>query len=163
MDATDTRYGSVEPEDGRTRLEFRRTWPDDGGDVWAALTEPERTTRWIGTYQGDRRNGATGTFTMTAEEGSPTEPMTIVECVEPDRLVVDFPGNDWRVELDLVTQRGGTTLIFVQRFADPAAVPDVAAGWHWYLDRLDAEISGTEPPGDWDAFLAEVGPRYGRP
>ena len=162
MDATDTRYGTLEPEGELTRLEFRRTWPDDGDDVWSALTAPERTARWIGTYEGERRTGATGRFAMTAEEGSPTEPLTIVECIEPHRLVLEWPDmNGWRCEIDLVSQRGGTTLIFVQRFADAAAGPAVATGWHWNLDRLDAEISGTEPPTDWDAFVAEVGPRYG--
>jgi uncharacterized protein YndB with AHSA1/START domain len=162
MDATDTRYGTVEPEEGRTRLEFRRTWPDDGDDVWAALTEPERTTRWIGTYEGDRRTGAAGTFRMTFEGDAPPEPMTIVECIEPHRLVLEWPDMDGRrCEIDLVSQRGGTTMIFVQRFDDTAALPAVATGWHWNLDRLDAEISGTEPPADWDAFVAEVGPRYG--
>ena len=161
MDETDTRYGSLVPEDdGRTRLEFRRTWPDDSDDVWAALTAPERTPRWIGRYEGERANGATGTFAMTFEGEAPPEPLTIVECIECHRLVLDL-ANGWRVELDLVSQRGGTTLIFVQRFDDPAAIPDVAAGWHWYLDRLDAEISGSQPPADWDAFLAEVGPHYG--
>jgi uncharacterized protein YndB with AHSA1/START domain len=163
VDSTDTRYGSVETEgDGRTRLEFRRTWPDDADDVWAALTDPERTARWIGTYEGERAPGATGVFTMTAEDDAPIERVTVVECVECHRLVLDWPDNqNWRIELDLVSQRGGTTLIIVQHFADAAAVPGVATGWHWYLDRLDAEISGTEPPRDRDAFLAEVGPRYG--
>ena len=163
MDETDTRYGTVEPEDGGTRLEFRRTWPDDADDVWAALTDPDRTARWIGTYEGERAAGATGRFTMTAEEGAPSEELTVVECTECSRLVLEWPGNGWRVELDLVAQRGGTTLIFVQRLADAAAAPDVAAGWHWYLDRFDAEISGTEPPADWDAFVAEHGGHYGMP
>ena len=164
VDETDTRYGSVTEEPGgRWRLEFRRTWPDDADDVWAALTDPARTVRWIGSYDGERRTGATGRFTMAFEDGAPAEPLTLVECIEPHRLVLEWPENEgWRVELDLVSQRGGTTLIFVQRFTDRAAVPDVAAGWHWYLDRLDAEISGTEPPGEWEAFLAEAGPRYGR-
>ena len=161
VDQTDARDGSVtEESDGRWRLEFRRTWPDDADDVWAALTDPARTVRWIGSYDGERRTGATGSFTMAFEDGAAAEPLTVVECIEPHRLVLDL-ASGWRVELDLVSQRGGTTLIFVQRFADRAAVPDVAAGWHWYLDKLDAEISGTEPPADWDAFLAEVGPRYG--
>ena len=162
MDETDTRYGTVEHQDGgRARLEFRRTWPDDGDDVWAALTDPARTERWIGRYDGERAPGATGAFAMSFEGEAPPEPLTIVECDEPHRLVLDFPGNGWRLEIDLVSQRGGTTLIFCQRFADASAVPDVATGWHWYLDRLDAELGGSEPPGDWDAFLAEVGPHYG--
>ena len=164
VDSTDTRYGTVteEPGGGR-RLEFRRTWPDDADDVWAALTDPDRTVRWIGSYDGERGAGATGTVTMAFEDGAPAERLTVAECVAPSRLVLEWPDTGgWRVELDLVAQRGGTTLIFVQRFADPSGVPDVAAGWHWYLDKLDAEIAGGAPPGDWDAFLAEVGPRYGR-
>lgn len=162
MDQTDTRYASVIPEDGGRRLEFRRTWPVPADDVWAALTDAERTLRWIGRYDGERRPGATGSFTMTFEDGAPTEPLSVVECTELHRLVLEWPDQPgWRVELDLVAQRGGCTLIFVQRFSDPAAVPDVATGWHWYLDKLDAEISGTAPPQDWDAFLAEVGPHYG--
>ena len=162
MDQTETRYGTVAPEDGGgVRLEFRRTWPDDSDDVWAALTEPERTVRWIGTYEGERAAGATGRFTMTAEDGAPSEQLTIVECTEYRRLVLGWPGSGWRGEVDLVAPRGGTTLIFVQRLADAAAAPDIATGWHWYLDKLDAEISGTEPPRAWDAFAAEVGPHYG--
>jgi uncharacterized protein YndB with AHSA1/START domain len=162
MDETDTRYGSVEPEDGGRRLEFRRTWPVPADEVWTALTDPGRTVRWIGRYDGERAPGATGSFTMTFEGEGPAERLRIVECAELHRLVLEWPDQaGWRVELDLVAQRGGSTLIFVQRFADPAAVPDVATGWHWYLDRLDAEISGTEPPSEWDAFVAEVGPHYG--
>lgn len=163
MDETDSRHGSITVEtDGRHRLEFRRTWPDDADDVWAALTDNERLTRWIGHYDGARAAGATGSFTMTAEGDGPAEPLTVVECIEPHRLVLDFPATGWRVELDLVAQRGGCTLIFVQRFADAAAIPDIATGWHWYLDRLDAEIGGRPPPQrEWDAFLAEVGPHYG--
>lgn len=162
MDETDTRYGSVEPEDGGRRLEFRRTWPVPADEVWTALTDPTRTVRWIGRYEGERAAGASGSFTMTFEGEAPAEPLTIVECAEFHRLVLEWPDQaGWRVELDLVSQRGGSTLIFVQRFADPAAVPDVATGWHWYLDRLDAEISGTDPPSEWDAFVAEVGPHYG--
>lgn len=163
MDETDTRYATVTDEpDGGARLEFRRTWPDDADDVWAALTADERTARWIGSYDGERREGATGTFTMTAEEGAPAERLGIVECAPARRLVLDWPDTgDWRIEVDLVAQRGGCTLILRQRLADRAAVPDVATGWHWYLDRLDAEIGGRAQPADWDGFRAEVAARYG--
>jgi uncharacterized protein YndB with AHSA1/START domain len=162
VDATDARYGTVTPDDGGgARIEFRRTWPDDSADVWAALTDPARTQRWIGTYDGERRAGTTGTFTMTAEEGSPASALRIAECTEGSRLVLEWPDTGWRVELDLVAQRGGTTLVFVQRLADAAAAPDIATGWHWYLDKLDAELTGSVAPTDWAAFAAEIGPRYG--
>ena len=37
----------------------------------------------------------------------------------------------------------------------------MAMGWHWYLDKLGAELDGGPAPTDWDAFVAEVGPAYG--
>ena len=164
VDRTDPRWGTVTDEpDGGRRLEFRRTWPDDVDDVWAALTAPDRTQRWIGRYDGERRGGATGSLTRAFEDGTPSERLTIAECAAPHRLVLEWPDvAGRRAEVDLAAQRGGTTLILVLRAAGAEGLPDVATGWHWYLDRLDAEISGTEPPGDWDTFLADVGPRYGR-
>ena len=158
------RGGSIVPgAGGVTRLEFRRTWLLDADHVWGALTDPEPLARWIGRYEGDRAPGGEGTFTMTLEDGDQTgERLRIAECVPGQRLVLEWPDQPgWRVEVVLTAQRGGTTLLFVQEFADAAAVPDVATGWHWYLDKLDAELSGRPQPADWHAFAAEVGPGYG--
>ncbi|WP_346620494.1 SRPBCC family protein [Blastococcus montanus] len=162
----DTRRGTVTTEDdGRQRLEFRRSWPDPIDDVWAALTEPDRMARWIGTYEGERRPGGTGTFTMTQEEQQIGEPMTIRECDPPRRVVVEWTQQeteDWSVALDLWTEDGRTELRFTQVFPAGADVADFAMGWHWYLDKLDAEVSGRPVPGGWETFSAEVGPAYGR-
>jgi uncharacterized protein YndB with AHSA1/START domain len=162
-----TRRGVVTRlDDGRQRLEFRRSWPDPLDDVWAALTEPDRLARWIGVYDGARATGGAGTFTMTHEEGEHAgEPMTIVECDPPHRLVVEWTQQEtegWRVDLDLWSEGGRTQLRFVQVFPADADVTDVALGWHWYLARFGAEVAGAPAPGDWDAFLAAVGPAYGR-
>jgi hypothetical protein len=35
-------------------------------------------------------------------------------------------------------------------------------GWHWYLEKLDAEVSGRPGPAEWESFLAEVAAGYGR-
>jgi uncharacterized protein YndB with AHSA1/START domain len=156
-------------DDGRQRLEFRRSWPDPIEDVWSALTEPDRLARWIGVYEGERRPGGTGTFAMTQEEGEHTgSPTRVVECDPPRRLVVEWVQEDsenWRVDLDLWTEGGRTWLRFTQEFAAEADVTDMALGWHWYLDKLDAELTGGEQAQatGWDAFVAEVGPAYGRP
>jgi uncharacterized protein YndB with AHSA1/START domain len=161
-----TRRGVVTRlEDGRQRLEFRRSWPDPVDDVWAALTEPDRMARWIGTYEGERAVGATGTFTMTHEDEPAAQPMRIVACEPPRRLVVEWvqqDGDPWRVDLDLSTEDRRTVLRFVQVFAADADVPDYALGWHWYLDKFGAEVAGTPGPGDWETFLAGAGPSYGR-
>jgi uncharacterized protein YndB with AHSA1/START domain len=159
----DTGRGVVTPEDdGRLRLEFRRSWPDPIDDVWAALTEPVRLARWIGTYDGERAVGGTGTFTMTHEQGEPVgEPMTFVECDPPRRLVVEWVGQEhWLIEVDLAEEAGRTVLRFRQFFAAGTDVVDFAGGWHWYLDKLDAEVGGGPAPAEWETYWAEVGPGY---
>jgi uncharacterized protein YndB with AHSA1/START domain len=162
-----TRRGTVtRTDDGRQRLEFRRSWPDPIEQVWSALTEPDRLARWIGIYEGERRVGGTGTFTMTHEEGEHSgEPTTIVECDPPRRLVIEWVQQEthpWRIDLDLWVEDGRTVLRFVQVFPADADVTDFALGWHWYLEKFDAEVGGRPQPGSWDAFLADVGPVYGR-
>jgi uncharacterized protein YndB with AHSA1/START domain len=163
----EARRGVVTTEDdGRQRLEFRRSWPDPIDDVWAALTEPHRLPRWIGVYEGERKAGGTGTFTMTQEgvDDPPGSPTTILECDAPHRLVVEWTqeGSDnWRIDLDLWMEDGRTVLRFVQFFPAGAEVTDMALGWHWYLDKLGAEVAGREQPTTtWDAFVTEVGPGY---
>jgi uncharacterized protein YndB with AHSA1/START domain len=162
-----TRRGTVTREDDeRQRLEFRRSWPNPIEDVWAALTEPDRLARWIGRYDGARGPGGTGTFFMTHEEGEHTgSPATIRECDPPRRLVIEWeqPESDnWSVALDLWTEESRTFLSFAQVFPAGADLTDFALGWHWYLDKFDSVVSGRPAPADWDAFLAEVGPAYGR-
>ena len=66
------------------------------------------------------------------------------------------------MDLDLWIEDGRTVLSFVQVFPADADVADMAMGWHWYLDKLGAEVGGRPAPTDWDAFVAEVGPGYGR-
>ncbi len=165
-DDQEARRGTVTRlDDGRQRLEFRRSWPDPIEDVWAALTEPARLARWIGSYDGARAPGATGTFTMTHEEEPVGEPMTIVECDPPRRLVVEWVQEDtdaWRVALDLSTEGDRTVLHFVQVFGADADVTDFAMGWHWYLEKFGAEVAGGPVPAEWDVFLARVGASYRR-
>jgi uncharacterized protein YndB with AHSA1/START domain len=164
MTETEARRGSVTPEDdGRLRLEFRRSWPDPIEDVWSALTEPERLLRWIGSFDGERTPGGEGTFTMTHEAEPIGEAMRIVECRPPTRLVVEWLSEEgWRVELDLAREGDRTVLLFRQWFAAGTDVVDFAMGWHWYLDKFSAEVGGDAAPGAWDDFLAVVGPAYGR-
>jgi uncharacterized protein YndB with AHSA1/START domain len=120
--------------------------------------------RWIGVYEGERRAGGTGTFAMTHEEGEAAgSPTTIVECDPPRRLVIEWPeasSKMERIDLDLATEDGRTVLRFVQFFPPATDAVDWAMGWHWYLDKLGAEIDGGTPPTDWEAFFAEVRPVY---
>jgi uncharacterized protein YndB with AHSA1/START domain len=162
---TSDRHGVLGTDpDGRYSLVFRRSWPHPVADVWAALTEPERSARWIGRYDGEQGAGAEGNFTMTAEEGAPVGRIRVEECAPPHRLVVQFLDEmGWRVAVDLAEAAGTTTLTFSQVLADGTGLADIATGWHWYLDRLGAVVTGGAVPADWDAFLAAVGPDYAAP
>ena len=161
--AGDERTGEVDVLAEGVRLRFRRRWPVPVDDVWAALTEPDRLARWIGTYDGRREPGGAGVFTMTHEDEVVGEPLRVVACAAPVRLVVEWDTEGgWRVELDLEQDGPDAVLTFTQLFAPGTDVVDYALGWHWYLDKLDAEVTGGPPPPAWDAFLAATGPAYGR-
>jgi uncharacterized protein YndB with AHSA1/START domain len=168
MTDLENRRGSVTTlPDGRQRLEFRRSWPDPIEDVWSALTEPERLARWIGTFEGERAPGGRGTFTMTHEAEPAADELQILECAPPRRLVVQWVQEQegsgvWRIDLDLSEEAGRTVLRFVQVFPAAVDVVDFAMGWHWYLDKLGAVVSGGPQPGSWDEFAVEIGPAYGR-
>jgi uncharacterized protein YndB with AHSA1/START domain len=161
MTTQDERLGQVTEVPDGVQVRFRRSWPDPIEDVWAALTEPDRAARWFGSYEGERRVGGTGTLTMTHEEESVGEPMRIVECDPPRRLVVRWESEQaWLIELDLTEEQDRTVLLFTQVFPPGTDAGDYVLGWHWYLDKFSAELSGSAQPGDWETFLAATGPAY---
>ena len=128
-------------------LERTFTAPIDA--VWAALTEPGRLERWIGTWAGDPTSGHV-LFQMTAEgPNAPEKTVHIEECTPPHRLraripAVEEPDQEWHWEL-LLSHEGGTTrLTFVQSVAGDVPVSDVGPGWEYYLDRLVAALSGQD-------------------
>ncbi len=148
--------GTVERAPGGARVVFRRDYPDPVEDVWAAVTEPARLDRWIGTYTGTAAEGSTVQFVMTAEGQVDPEPVTIVACVPPRHLVVDIATKGqpvWRVEVTLAAVRTGTALTFVHHLADAGMSREVGPGWQFYLDRLGAALADAPMP-EWDPYLA---------
>lgn len=126
---------------------LERTFAAAVEDVWAAVTEPERLQRWIGTWDGDPDSGQV-VFRMTAEgDDVAAETIHIDDCVPPYLLraridVADPPGQEWHWELHLRHDAGTTTLTFVQSAAGDVPIGDVGPGWEYYLDRLVAAEAG---------------------
>lgn len=132
--------------EGRDSLVWTRTFRASLDDVWAAVTEPARLERWIGTWAGDPASGAVR-FRMTAEgEGVEEELFTILACDPPHRLVVEtrVVGEEqtWLLSLHLAEAAGVTTLTFAQAVPDAPTAGSVGPGWEYYLDRLVAAEGG---------------------
>lgn len=134
-----------------TYCEWTRTFHAPIEDVWAAVTEPQRLARWLGTWTGDPTTGEVK-FQMLFEDEMPAERFRIDECDAPHRLRVTtsmpYDGENpehWQLRLDLAEEGGITTLTFAQIVPDPAMAENVGPGWDYYLDRLVAAEADRDP------------------
>jgi uncharacterized protein YndB with AHSA1/START domain len=154
--------GRIELRDGRHVLVQTREFRAPIDDVWAAVTEPGRLARWIGTWTGDPASGSV-LFRMLFEgEEHAGETMEIRACDPPHRLhLTSHAGEEtWLLELDLTHADGVTTLTFSQPDVAREQVAGVGPGWDYYLDRLvDAETGADPSLRRWDDY-APTGDHY---
>lgn len=138
-----TPTGRIVVEDGRRVLRLTRELRAPATDVWAAVTEPERLQRWIGTWSGDPATGRVA-FSMTAEGEAPYEDVEIHECDAPRtlRLTMSVGEQAWEMALRLSEDDGVTTLTFEQLGIDPVEAESVGPGWEYYLERLALALGG---------------------
>jgi uncharacterized protein YndB with AHSA1/START domain len=122
-------------------------------DVWASLTDPARTARWFGPWQGDAAPGRTIKVQMVHEEGKPWMDMTIDACEPPRRLAISAGGEHggWHLDMVLVESAGVTELRFTQHLTGTEGVGEVGPGWEYYLDALVASRDG-QPAPDFDDY-----------
>jgi uncharacterized protein YndB with AHSA1/START domain len=141
-----TPTGRIDHRDGQHVLVQTREFRAPIEDVWAAVTEPDRLARWIGTWEGDPASGSVQ-FRMVFEGDHPGETMTIRACEPPHRLHMTshFGDQVWLLELDLTHADGVTTLTFSQPGITAEQVGDVGPGWDYYLDRLVDVETGADP------------------
>ena len=134
-------------------LVLTRTFRAPIEDVWASITESERTARWFGSWTGEPGAGNTIQVTMGFEEGAPAMAMTIVACEPPRRLGIrgtDTYGG-WHLEAHLTERDGTTELRFVHHLEDTVDVGSVGPGWEYYLDLLVSSREG-RPAASFDDY-----------
>lgn len=137
----------VRTDDGRDLI-LTRTFRADIDDVWASITESERTARWFASWSGDGAVGATIHYRLMFEEGTPEAEMRIDACEPPHRLAVstiDEHGS-WRLEARLRQSGEITTLELVHHLDEDTDVGSTGPGWEYYLDLLIASRDGTAQP-----------------
>jgi uncharacterized protein YndB with AHSA1/START domain len=166
--STPTPTGRREERAGRQFLVMERRFEAPIDAVWAAITEPERLARWIGTWTGDPASGAVDFRMLFEGEGAAIEVFTIDACRPPTRLeltsTAPFDGVtpvEWHLELDLVESGGVTTLTFAQSVPEPTMAESVGPGWEYYLDRLvSAEAGGDPATIDFDDYYPSQSEHY---
>ncbi|WP_083586765.1 SRPBCC domain-containing protein [Agrococcus sp. Marseille-P2731] len=158
------RTGSVTEHGQMCELTLERQVTADAIAVWPFLSESRELGLWFATYVGDPDSGEV-VLAMTAEEGDATSAVEIIDCTAPEHLVVQTTdeAGSWSLEVELVDggrEPGSGTLIrFTQHELPLTMLPDVAAGWEWYLDRLVAAIGG-QPMPEWDDYYPALRDAY---
>jgi uncharacterized protein YndB with AHSA1/START domain len=137
-------------------------------ETWEWVTAPARLKKWMGTLKGRPSVGATVHLTMTAEDGSPTEALDVLECDPLRRFVVEQRVGDqlWRLRISLAetTLPGGeaSTTVFLGHRLDTARLAgEVGPGWEYYLDRLVAAVGGSPMP-DFADYYPQQKPYFER-
>jgi uncharacterized protein YndB with AHSA1/START domain len=154
MTTVGTPTGQVIRDDDGVRLEFVRTYPDPISRVWDAVTDPAELGVWYGTWRGDP---ASGTVELASiEGGGEFKPVQIVECDRPRRVAVVLPTpyGPWPISITLSESGGTTTATFVHQLTEPDDPTSIGPGWHFYLDRLGATLTGATLPEfeDWPSY-----------
>ncbi|XVS60461.1 SRPBCC family protein [Actinosynnema sp. CA-299493] len=134
--------------DAGSDLVLTRTFRALADDVWASLTEAERTARWFGPWEGEAAPGRTVKVQMVFEEQEPWMEVRVDACDPPRRLalsMVDEAGT-WLLELLLSEVDGVTELRLVHHLSTEEGMGEVGPGWEYYLDMLVASRAGAPLP-----------------
>ncbi|PYC65390.1 ATPase [Micromonospora arborensis] len=142
-------------------LVLTRTFRAPAADVWASLTESDRTARWFGPWEGDATPGRTIRVQMAYEEQQPWCDVRIDACEPQQRLAVSMIDSygTWLLELSLTETDGTTELRFVQHLTSVEGIAEVGAGWEYYLDLLVASRDGAPRP-EFDDYHPAMQPYY---
>ena len=154
--------GRIECADPAPMLIYERHLPAPIEVVWVALTESERTARWFGSWSGTPGVGNKVLVTWTAEEGNPSEEMTIVAC-EPPRLLTLSGGPEpfpYLTTVELWDEGETTRLEFRQPMWGDANPAMLGTGWEFYLDRLAGTLAGDDKLPDWNERYSAMQPHY---
>jgi uncharacterized protein YndB with AHSA1/START domain len=123
----------------------RRSYTAARGDVWAALTEPERIPRWFMPISGDLAEG--GRYQLEGNAGG-----TVERCQAPEAFAVtwEFGGGVSWVTVTLHPFDGGTMLQLVHEspvepeFWEQFGPGAVGVGWDMSLMGLGLHLGSGE-------------------
>jgi uncharacterized protein YndB with AHSA1/START domain len=152
--------GSLRSADGNGVVRIEDHYDTDIDDLWSAITDPGRITRWYGRVEGELRPG--GQFRLYVDDADSDHAGRVEECEPPRRLRVTTR------ETDESYQRGKgvppsdgdqTVLVIEVRGMALDAVAYYGAGWQIHAENLAAYLAGRER-GNTEARWGELVPPY---
>ncbi|MEV4319957.1 SRPBCC family protein [Actinocrispum sp. NPDC049592] len=154
--------GRLFPTSTGADLVLTRTFRAPVEDVWASLTESERTARWFGPWTGEPGPGRVIKVQMVFEEGEPKMDLRIDACEPPARLAVSTAEGEeiWHLEALLQETGGVTELRLVHHLDDPSKASDAGPGWEYYLDVFVAAREDTAKPDFFADYYPAMKPYF---
>ncbi len=139
INAIDRKVERLPAADGvgeRVGVVLRRGYDAPIGDVWDAVTQPDRIKRWFMPISGELRAG--GSFQLEGNAGG-----EILTCEPPSLLRVTFGGPASIVELRLTPQGDGETLLELEHTV-PIEMAQSGAGALWVGPGWDGALMGLD-------------------
>jgi uncharacterized protein YndB with AHSA1/START domain len=151
--------GSLRSVGGKGVVRMEDQFDTNIDDVWSALTDPARLADWLGTIEGDLREG--GEFHRFFYSSGAEGPGRIDVCEPPRRLRLIMAGEpDEQVIEVTLTADGDQTLVVLEESGMPVnLLAAYGAGIQVHVEDLAAHIAGRERC-DADARWAELQPAY---
>lgn len=153
--------GSLSSADGTAIVRIEDRFDTDINDLWSALTDPGRLSRWLGEIEGDLRLGGEfrARFFASGWEGTGR----VEVCEPPRRLLVLTTTPSHReehpIEATLTADGDATILVWEERGMAPDQLAAYGAGIQVHVEDLAAHLAGGERC-DAEARWAELLPSY---
>jgi len=162
--------GSLRSADGDGVVRIEDRFDTEIDDLWSALTDPGRLSRWHAQVEGELRPG--GQFRTYVEADDIESTGRIVACEPPRRLVVTTRETDesWRkgngvppfdqtIEATLTADGDQTVLVIEVRGMPLDKIAFYGAGWQIHAENLATYLAGRER-GDTEARWDDLVPLY---
>ena len=156
--------GTLRSADGEGIVRMEDRFDTQIDDVWSALTDPRRLTRWYGEVEGDLRLG--GEFHARLP-GAGVRTGRVDACQPPQRLALTMrdpdpqPGqpDETVIEVTLSADGDQTSLVVEARGMPLNLLAAYGVGVQLHVERLADHVAGREP-SDTEARWDELLPAY---
>src|ERR1700761_783512 len=141
-----TATGTYEQLDGSPIVRFERTSPHPAGQVWDAITDPDRLAAWFPTTVefDELRAGAPITFRFTDHPIAPMDGV-FLEVSPPGRLSFTWGQDVLTFELEERDAGAACRLSFSVALDSADKAARDSAGWDDCLDMLARVVAGEVP------------------